>query len=286
MKWTLRLALLGICGALTLGCASSVDKDLDDARKALNDGNWAKAITSATAATAAEPTNLEAFLLLCSGYAGQAGVDLLEITKELTDTTTSNDSFDLVHDTLLTTMTSEGCVIGTCLTDLNTSITTLTTSFTGTVGTYDAYLQKQYYFQLGILQYIQALGLPTLTAQPTHAGTITPTDVTAAINTTTQTDFIAGYANLTNSTTGIATSNALATILSKNYCALKAESVIAGTASGLNLGVLQAFTLCQLSTTPATEATVVLAPTVANCAVFTTQLDSAACSPGTTAPAL
>lgn len=277
MKWTLRLAVLGTCGMLTLGCGSALNKDLDDARKALNDGNYSTAISAATSATQADSTNLEAYLLLCSGYAGQAGVDLLAITQQLTDSSTSDQAFDLVHDTLLTTMTSQGCAIGTCLADLHLAITTLTTSFTGTVGTYDAYLQKQYYFQLGILQYIQALGLPTLVAQPTTSGTITPTDITAANNVTVQNDFISGYANLTNTSTGIATDNTLATTLSQNYCVLKNSSVTAGTASGINLGVLRDQALCQLSP----DSTTVVTTTVANCAA----LSFAACD-GTTAPAL
>lgn len=271
------LVLCALCSVTIAGCGSALNKDLDDARKSLNAGDYAAAISSATSATVADSTNLEAFLLLCSGYSGQAGVNLLEITKDLTDTTTSTQAFDLVHDTLLTTMTVNGCAIGTCLTSLNTAITTLTTSFTGTIGNYDTYLQKQYYFQLGILQFIQSLGLPTLTAQPTAAGTITPTDVTAAINTTVQNDLIGGYSNLTNTTTGIATDNALAITLSKNYCVLKNSSVTAGTASGINLGVLRDLALCQLSATPATEVTT----TVANC----TALNFSVCD-GTTAPAL
>lgn len=264
MRWIRRAAFLGMCGVLAAGCGSAFDKNMDDARKALNDGNWAKAITAATAATAADSTSLEAFLLLCSGYAGQAGVDLLEITKQLTVTTNSDTAFDLVHDTLLTTMTSNGCAIGTCLGDLNTAITTLTTTFTGTVTAYDAHLQKQYFFQLGILQFIQALGLPTLTAQPTASGTITPTDVTAAITTTAQADFITGYANLTNATTGITSSNVLVTVLAKNYWTLKNASVATGTVSGISQGVLQDLTLCQLTTSAATAVTT----TVANCAAF------------------
>lgn len=273
---TRQFVLCVLCSVTIAACGSAENKALDDANKALSAGDYAGAITSATAATTADPTNLEAFLLLCSAYSGRAGVDLLEITKDLTDTTASDTAFDLVHDTLFTTMTASGCTIGTCLGDLNTAITTLT-GFTGTIGGYDSYLQKQYYFQLGILQYIQALGLPTLTAQPSTSGTITPTDVTAADNTTTQNDFISGYANLTNSTTGITTSNALATTLSKNYCVLKNSSVTAGTASGINLGVLRDMTLCQLTPTPATAVT----STVANCAA----LNFAVCT-GTTTPAL
>lgn len=271
------LVLCALCSVTIAGCGSALNKDLDDARKSLNAGDYAAAISSATSATVADSTNLEAFLLLCSGYSGQAGVNLLEITKDLTDSTTSSQAFDLVHDTLLTTMTANGCAIGTCLTSLDSAITTLTTGFTGTIGNYDTYLQKQYYFQLGILQFIQSLGLPTLTAQPTAAGTITPTDVTAAINTTVQNDLIGGYGNLTNTTTGIATDNALAITLSKNYCVLKNASVTAGTASGINLGVLRDLALCQLSPTPTTEVTT----TVANCAA----LNFSACD-GTTAPAL
>jgi hypothetical protein len=247
-----------------MGCGSALNKDLDDARKALNDGNWSSAITAATAATVVDSSNLEAYLLLCSGYAGQAGINLLEITKQLTDASLSSDAFDLVHDTLFTSMTSTGCVIGTCLSDLNTAITTLTTSFTGSVASYDSYLQEQYYFQLGLLQYIQALGLSTLTAQPSADGTITQGNITAANTVTTQADFIAAYANITNSSTGIPTSNALATTLAQNYWVLKNASVGTGTATGISQGVLQDLALCQLSPTPATAATT----TVATCATF------------------
>lgn len=264
------------CGVAIAACATSTNKDLDDAREALNSGDYTAAIAKATTATQADSTNIEAFLLLNSAYSGRAGIDLLEITKDLTDTANSDTAFDVVHDTLFTAMTSAGCAIGTCLGDLDSAITTLT-GFTGTVGNYDSYWQKQYYFQLGILQYVQALGLPTLTAQPSTSGTITPTDITAANNTTAQNDFINGYANLTNSTTGIPTTNSLATTLSKNYCVLKNASVTAGTASGINVGVLRDLSLCQLTPTPATAVT----STVANCAAF----NFAACT-GTTAPAL
>lgn len=276
MMSTRHFVLCVLCSVTIAACGSTENKALDDAQKALSDGNYAAAITSATAATAADPTNLEAFLLLCSAYSGQAGVDLLEITKDLTNTSVEDQAFDLVHDTLYATMTATGCAIGTCLGDLNTAITTLT-GFTGTVGNYASYLQNQYYFQLGLLQYIQSLGLPTLTAQPSTSGTITPTDITAAMNTTTQNDFISSYANLTNTSTGITTANTLATTLSKNYCVLKNSSITAGTASGINLGVLRDLTLCQLSPTPAT----VVTTTVANCAA----LSFAACD-GTVAPAL
>lgn len=264
MKWTLRFAFISACGLMALGCGSAVNKNLDDARKALNDGNWATAITKATAAVAADPTNLEAYLLLSSGYSGQAGVDLLELTEQLTNTATSSDAFDLVHDSLFTTMTSTGCVIGTCLSDLNTAITTLTTTFTGNVATYDSYLQEQYYFQLGLLQYIQAMGLPTLTAQPSTSGTITPGNITAANTTTVQADFIAAYANITNASTGITSSNALATTLALNYWVLKNASVGVGVATGISQGVLQDQALCQLSPDPSTAVT----STVATCATF------------------
>lgn len=276
MMSTRHFVLCVLCSVTIAACGSSVNKDLDDAYKALSDGNYSAAIASATAATTADASNMEAFLALCSGYSGRAGVNLLEITRQLTDTTTSDTAFDLVHDTLLTNMTATGCAIGTCLDDLNTAITTLT-GFTGTVANYNTSLQNQYYFQLGILQYVQSLGLPTLTAQPTASGAITPTDITAAMNTTTQDAFISGYDNLTNTATGIATDNSIATTLSKNYCVLKNSSVTAGTAAGLNLGVLRDMTLCQLSPDPA----VVVTTTVANCAA----LNFAVCD-GTTAPAL
>lgn len=261
MKQRLRLAVIGFCGLLVISCGSAVDKDLDDARKALNDGNWSKAISSATAATTAEPTNLEAFLLLCAGYSGQAGVNLLELTKQLTDTTNSSTAFDFVHDTLFTTMTSQGCAVGTCLSDLNNAITTLT-GFTGTLASSPTYLQEQYYFQLGILQYIQALGLPTLSAQPSASGTVTVSDVTPTITTTTQADLITGYTNITNSTTGITSTNALANTMAQNYWVLRNAAVGVGVASGFSQGVLQDLVLCQLSGASSTTTT------VANCAVF------------------
>lgn len=275
MMSTRHFVLCVLCSVSIAACGSTVNKDLDDAYKALNDGNYAGAIASATSATTADPTNLEAFLALCSGYSGQAGVNLLEITRQLTDTSTEDQTFDLVHDTLLTNMTATGCAIGTCLSDLNTAITTLT-GFTGTIANYSAYLRNQYYFQQGILQYVQALGLPTLTAQPTASGTITPGDITAAIATTTQTDFIDGYAALTDPSTGIATDNSLATTLSKNYCVLKNVYTLGG--GNTFLTALQDLTVCQLDPTYAGP---FASPGVATCAT----LNFAVCD-GTTAPAL
>lgn len=259
------VALIMMIGITTVctSCASSLDKNLDDTRKALNDGDWATAITKATAATQDDSSNLEAFLLLCGGYSGQAGVKLLELTKQLTDTSTSGDAFDFVHDTLFNTMTTQ-CTISSCLQDLNNAITTLTTTFTGNVANYETFLQEQYYFQLGILQFIRALGGPTLVAQPSLDGAITQTDVTAALTTTAQNDFINAYTNLTNAVTGIAADNALVTALVQNYWTLKNAALGVNVNSGFSQGVLQDQVLCQLSPNAATAAP----STVASCATF------------------
>ncbi len=291
MKWIRPLVLIGTCGLLAASCGSAVNKNLDDARFALDNADYNSAITSAGAATAADPSNLNAFNLLSAGYSGQSGLNLLNLAQVLTDSGNSNTIFATLHTNLVTQIVHTGADYSAGLASLNTGITTLaigSTTFTGApttyggniVGAFGTDLQNQYFFQMGILMYIQALGLPTITAQPSASGTITQGAITAANATTVQNDFINGYASLANPASGIATTNALLTTLSKNYCVLKAVYALGG--GNTFLTALQDLTVCQLNTAYAGP---FASPGVPTCAALNAPFTNGACD-GTVAPAL
>ncbi|PIR19938.1 MAG: hypothetical protein COV45_08130 [Deltaproteobacteria bacterium CG11_big_fil_rev_8_21_14_0_20_47_16] len=263
-----------------MSCGSALNKNLDDARFALDKSDYASAITSATAATVASPTDLDAFNLLSSAYSGQSGINLLTLAQVLTNSSSSTTIFSDMHAELATELTHTTTDYSSGFTSLSSAISTLS-GYTGTISSNSSVVQNEYYFQLGLLMYIQAIALPTITAQPgTTAGgvAITQSNITAAQTLTVQNDFISGYAALANPATGILTSNALLTGMSQNYCVLKNATVATGTAaSGISQTVLQDLTVCQLNTSYAGP----FASGIANCAAF----DFSVCD-GTTAPAL
>lgn len=209
---TMRWIRWGVCClALTmLSCGREVDKLLEEAQFALDAQNYAVAITKAEEALAKEATNFNATMVRSAGYAGRAGVNLLDLTKKMTESGIEDKVFNAVHDILVTAISSTG------LPDLRIAVTTLS-GFTGTVAR-----QAEYSFQLGVLQAIEAFGRPSITAQPTASGTITPANITADDRVLVRDDLIAADNNLI--TGGIKTDNQLITTVRKSYCAMRDRS--------------------------------------------------------------
>lgn len=297
MKMPAAAKLFVLLSALGLSAcsASGVNQNLDKASFALSNGDYTAAVTAATAAIADDASNLDAYILLSNGYSGRAGVNILQLLVDLTTASNNSVAFDIAHDSLvaLISLASTG---GPCAeTDASVTMATLTGSAydglcdlhhaivvlgnaTSLVSSQPAYIQKNYFYQLGLLQYIEALALPTITAQPTTSGTITVASITATQRALAQTGFVSGYANLTNAATAIPTTNTLVTTMSQNYWVMRnAEAALGAPAAGFSLGVLQDQTLCQLQGATATTTT------VASCASFTYSGTGAACN--STAPA-
>lgn len=193
-----------------LGCATSLDSATEAAIFALDSGDYTTAITKATEALAANANDLDATILLSSGYAGRAGVNYLDLTKEISTEGEEDNVFQQIHTAFVATISSTG------LADLRLAVTTLE-DFAGTFTTTRE--EEDFRFQLGMLQTIEALALPGIVAQPTAGGTLTVTDITEAQRVTTRDDFIAADNNLILG--GLAADNALVNTVRVNYCALK-----------------------------------------------------------------
>lgn len=232
---TLR-TLLGILAGssllLTTSCgAPATQSALEEARFALDAADYATAVTKATEAYAAAPTDLPTALVLSAAYAGRGGISTLDLVESLSETGATSDAFDRVHDIFVSTLTTTG------LADLRVAISTLT-DFAGTIPSDQ---RGGYSYQLGLLQAIEAFALPTLAAQPTADGTVTATAITLAQKDAVQADFVGADNNLIAA--GLASDNALVTLLRQNYCAL---ADVTGTA-GFTLAELQDLTLCELN---------------------------------------
>ena len=80
------------------GCSTAKDAGVEQARLALDKGEWDKAIEDAGDALANDPSSVEAALMLSSAYAGRAGVQLTRIAAAIADRSREHDLFDLVQD--------------------------------------------------------------------------------------------------------------------------------------------------------------------------------------------
>ncbi|OGQ22669.1 MAG: hypothetical protein A3I05_03855 [Deltaproteobacteria bacterium RIFCSPLOWO2_02_FULL_44_10] len=240
--------------ATLISCAAGTDEQLEEAQFALDKGDWATAITKSNDALTADATNVEAALLLSSAYAGRAGVNILAISADISESGNTESIFNVVHDALANTITS-----GTGLTDVRNAIVALGTTLTQPATTHVLFKDQQ--FQLGILEAIESFALSSLTAQQTLDGTITTTDITTTHRDDTQTDFINVDNHLING--GMESGDVLVTNLRKNYCVLRN---VTAAASGIDLTALQDLNLCQLSAS--TTGLTFQSGTVASCASF------------------
>lgn len=227
---TTALMLMGAA----LGCATSANDKLESARFALDGGNWGSAITSAGEVLAGDPSDVEAALLLSSGYAGRAGIRILSVSSDIADADNSDNEFDVVHDSLVDTIADLG--------DLRLSITSLTATLDPQpTDAHDLYADQQ--FQTGMLEAIEAFGLSSIHAQPTADGPIAVTDITSEDKDNIQNDLINADDHLIAS--GMEETDDLVKNIRKNYCVLKNASTAA---SGFDLAVIRDLNLCQLST--------------------------------------
>ncbi|MBI2343404.1 MAG: hypothetical protein HYV02_03570 [Deltaproteobacteria bacterium] len=249
MNWKRWRGIFACALCMLAGCGTASDKALDDVLSALDAGNYAEAVTLASAALADDATNFQLMMALSSAYSGRAGVELLDLAETLSDTDNESEAFKQIHSALVATISATG------LPDLRLAITTLT-DFTGTVA--DA---TNYRFQLGMLQAIEAFALPTMTAKPISTSTVTATDITATHRADVQSDFLDADNNLILGNLG--TDNQLVEVVRKNYCVLKDRS----TDTGFSLAELQDITTCQLSDSPSSVSTFQSA-SVTSCADF------------------
>lgn len=263
-KW-LCACVYGCVALLTFACGRQLDNLVEEARFALDSGDNATAITKAEEALVIDPNDFDAALIRSAGYAGRAGVDLFKIAKEITKSGAEDEVFNLIHDTLVAALCTTSCAQG--LSDLRAAVTALT-GFTGAIKR-----AKEYRFQLGILQTIEAFGRPSITAQPTLAGAITATSITGSTATSgsdaqiVRDDLVAADTNLLAA--DIASDNVLITNIQKSYCVLKNRSADATSGETFTTAELQDRVRCELDDNRASlVAANFQSPTVTTCNDF------------------
>ncbi|MBI4365467.1 MAG: hypothetical protein HY543_01465 [Deltaproteobacteria bacterium] len=222
-----------ICLAVLFSaCGRQIDTATESAQFALDSGDWETAITKATDALTAQPADFDATMLLSAAYGGRAGVKLLKLAKKLTESGIESSAFDAIHDILVADISSDG------LADIRRAVSTLA-NFAGTVSR-----TKEYCFQLGIYEAIEAFGLPSITAQPTAGGAITVANITQEQTS----NIVKDLADADNKLicADIPADNQLVTTIRKSFCVLKARTVGAPDGTGFTRTVLQDRVRCEL----------------------------------------
>jgi|GEM_PF-3514603 len=230
--------------ALCFACgASSVNSALDKARFNLdncsptNPSACDSAISGADTVLASEPNNVNAAMIKSSAQATNAGFILLDMLSDLANTSGDNqtEKFNFIRSAIGDTVSDTA--------DLRASIVTLS-GITPPTATDDFY--KDFYFQMGFLQALEAFALPTLVAQPTETSVVTPASISSTDKDNVQDDFINADNNLIIGGIADSSSNGwdLVVAVRQNYCVLH-NLAPAGT-QGFTLGLLQDLILCQL----------------------------------------
>lgn len=267
-KYRFQSIIVTMVALALAACAPSGSADIEAARFALDSGDYSTAITKAQAALTADTTDVDAAMVLSSAYAGQAGIRLLAVTADISDTGNTENEFEAIHDAFIASISVDD------LDELRAAITTLTTTLTEEpAATHELY--GDFNFQLGTLETIEIFAAPSITAQPADGGAIDATAITSKDDY--QTDFINADDRLIAA--GMTADDDLVDILRKNYCVL--HDLSAG--DGFDLDVLQDLISCQLSENA--DAVTTTAAGVANCAAFATEFDDCANPGATTATA-
>lgn len=235
---------------LILSCASSTEGSLDSARFALDNCKPEDVAACETAADevdkvlAGDPDNISAALIKSSARATQGRVDMLSLISDLTQTTTESgidqetQKFKFIRSALLGTMTTADLVY------LREGVSTLTDIVDGGAAPQDETdpLYRDFYFQLGMLQSLEAFIRPVKLAQPEE-------DVAVAAITGDDAGFVrSDFLNADNNLIkgGIEEGETgwdLVEITRKNYCALKGASI----GAGFETAELRALMECQLN---------------------------------------
>lgn len=222
------------CLLIITSCGAPSDEArLEEAKYALDSGAWNTAIAKSIAVLDEEPGNVRAALFCAAGYAGRAGIRLLDLLAAIATSTHRHDLFDSVHDSI------GGMNIDT--TDLRSSITTLTNRLQPQPEDGNAYYDD-HQFKAGVLRALEAYIINVVVAQPTPADPIDVSKITDTMKDTVQEDLIEGDKNLINS--GLSEDNDIIKSIRSTYCVLKNAST---SASGFDTSALRDMVKCQLS---------------------------------------
>ncbi len=242
-----------------INCATDELGALEAAQFALDAGDYDTAITEATAALAADSTNVEASRVLGSAYFARSGIDFFNLSEGVLDLETSTDTnFQQIADVLPTESTPS---------DLRSAIEALLaaegidgTDLDGTVA--DAA------FDLGLMEAIESFSIGVFSSD--FVGTFDVTNITDDDAANVQEDLINFDNHLIEA--GIDSTEVFISEIRQTYCVL--EPISAG--DGFTTEEYQCLVGCQLDDDPATFDTLTLSGgTILTCSALDPSSQSA-----------
>ncbi len=250
----LKFGLFVILLAISLSCATSVTGNLDSARFSLdkcsttNTDACLTASDKADAVLASDPGNFEAALLKSSALATAGRVDLLSIMSDMMQT---EDESGIDQDTQKFRFIRSVLSDDTNITYLREAVLALSNIVDGGYApednTVDGY--RDFYFQIGFLQALEAFVRPTSLAQPAADAIVDLNAIELITDDDSDiimADMLAADNNLVEG--GISNSDVtgweLVSMTRRNYCAIK--NVNAAN-DAFTAGELRALMRCQLN---------------------------------------
>ena len=224
---------------LLIGCATTVEEDIERAQFALDRGDWDTAIHYANLALEADLSNVQAALALSSGYAGKSGFKLHEILVKVADFASRRSVFKIVHDAL-TDESGEAVDL-----DLLRIAIEVLTEWLNPQPNYKHPHFIDFTVKVAILLAAESYAVPPLLAQPTLDGPIDTTNITEAAKSIVQSNFIDVDNHFINS--DLPEDDGIIKQVRSTYCVLQSTS---NTTDGFDLAALQDLVLCQLSDDP------------------------------------
>ncbi|MCP5464994.1 MAG: hypothetical protein H7A33_08230 [Deltaproteobacteria bacterium] len=247
---SLRFFLAVLIGLTAINCASTEIGALDDARFALDKGNYSTAISKATQAVNADSTNIEAAYILASAYLGRGGLDLFNVAEGLVDLQNNSDTnFQQIADVLSSTFTEADMRSAVEALEAVPGIDSATITDEGLADA--AYL-------LGLLQAVEHFTIGVYSSD--YYGTFDVTGITDTDRENVQTDLLEFDNHLIAS--GVSATESYLQEIRTSWCLL--EPLSAG--DGFTLGEYRAYVACQLAANPDTVTTTTFSADVANCA--------------------
>lgn len=237
----IKISLLCCLLLFTLNhCALTADSALEDARFALDEGDYQEAIDAAQKAVDADSTSVEAYRLLGDAYFGLSGLNFLTLEKSIVDLQNSTDpDFSVIADAL-----PDVSDVSSLLANLRTAITTLqsTPGIDGTSATSNTKLAETAY-DLALMEVIEQYAVGVYGSNQ-KTGVLDVTLISQAQSDEALADSIAFDNEFILA--GVSSTKDFISSIRQTYCMLKDLS---GTSTDFTLAEYQALVGCQLDST-------------------------------------
>jgi hypothetical protein len=240
----------------SVSCAGTETSNLESARFALDREDYTSAIVSATAALAADSTNIEAARVLASAYLGRSGISYLDLAEGILDLSESSvTNLSQIADVLPATAT---------MSDVRSAIVILSAVDGIDAATITDEGLADAAFDLGILMVIEHFAIGVYSSNQKVSLDVSLMDDTDRSNV--QADLVSFDNRLVAS--GLDATESFLSEIRQTFCILEPISA----AEGFTLAEYQDYVGCQLSADPTTFVTT----TVADCDSMTPSSQTAA----------